>query len=163
MKTRSERAFWEACAAHGVSGVAVVPGFIIGPALAQRSSLSIQWMAGWRPALASSVGAGSAQPALAPAAGWPKCPQNLVDVRDLATVHIEAALAPEADGERFLACYPEITREGDVLALLGHSPPPDEPAAVMFDTCKLTDNLGVQLRPLEGSLRDGMASLDVGL
>ncbi|HEY2535499.1 MAG TPA: aldehyde reductase [Solirubrobacteraceae bacterium] len=88
-KTIAERAAWEHVRARGAeSRLAVVnPGAILGPVLSEDRSFSLQVierLLGGMPAV-------------------PRLGFVLVDVRDVADLHIRAMTAPEAGGERFLA------------------------------------------------------------
>lgn len=88
-KTIAERAAWEHVRARGAEGqLAVVnPGAIIGPVLSDDRSFSLQVIE----RLLNGV------PAM------PRLGFVLVDVRDVADLHIRAMTAPAAGGERFLA------------------------------------------------------------
>lgn len=90
-KTLAERDAWAFVEATGTEMeiVTILPGFIQGPILGSTgagSSVEIvrRLLAGEMPGL--------------PNIGW-----NIVDVRDLADLHIRAMTAPEAAGQRFLA------------------------------------------------------------
>jgi dihydroflavonol-4-reductase len=88
-KTIAERAAWDLVRARGAeSRLAVVnPGAIIGPVLSDDRSFSLQVverLLGGMPAM-------------------PRLGFVLVDVRDVADLHIRAMTAPAAGGERFLA------------------------------------------------------------
>jgi dihydroflavonol-4-reductase len=88
-KTIAERAAWDHVRARGTeSRLAVVnPGAIIGPVLSDDRSFSLQ-------VIERLLGGMPAMPRL----GF-----VLVDVRDVADLHIRAMTAPAAGGERFLA------------------------------------------------------------
>jgi len=88
-KTIAERAAWEHVRARGAeSRLAVVnPGAIIGPVLSDDRSFSLQVVERLL----------NGMPAM------PRLGFVLVDVRDVADLHIRAMTAPEAGGERFLA------------------------------------------------------------
>jgi nucleoside-diphosphate-sugar epimerase len=89
-KTLAERAAWDLIAEKGgaTSLATVNPALVIGPVLSKDFSGSIQvverLMAGRVPGI--------------PRLGW-----NLVDVRDVADLHIRAMTSPEAAGQRFIA------------------------------------------------------------
>jgi dihydroflavonol-4-reductase len=88
-KTIAERAAWEHVRARGAeSRLAVVnPGAIIGPVLSDDRSFSLQVIERLL----------NGMPAM------PRLGFVLVDVRDVADLHIRAMTAPAAGGERFLA------------------------------------------------------------
>jgi nucleoside-diphosphate-sugar epimerase len=88
-KTIAERAAWEHVRARGAeSQLAVVnPGAIIGPVLSDDRSFSLQVIERLL----------NGMPAM------PRLGFVLVDVRDVADLHIRAMTAPAAGGERFLA------------------------------------------------------------
>lgn len=88
-KTIAERAAWEHVRARGAeSRLAVVnPGAIIGPVLSDDRSFSLQVVERLL----------NGMPAM------PRLGFVLVDVRDVADLHIRAMTAPAAGGERFLA------------------------------------------------------------
>ena len=89
-KTLAERAAWDLIAEKGgaTTLAAVNPALVLGPVLGKDFSGSIQaverLMAGRLPGL--------------PRLGW-----NVVDVRDVADLHIRAMTEPAAAGERFIA------------------------------------------------------------
>jgi dihydroflavonol-4-reductase len=89
-KTIAERAAWDLiAAAGGATSLAVVnPALVLGPVLSGDYSESVQvierLMSGRVP-------------------GLPRLGFNIVDVRDVADLHIRAMTAPEAAGQRFIA------------------------------------------------------------
>ena len=87
-KTRAERAAWDYAKANGVELTTIHPGAIIGPALDDDASVSIGMVTGL---LDKST------PAL-PSNGF-----SIIDVRDVADMHVAALERPEAIGERYLA------------------------------------------------------------
>ena len=89
-KTIAERAAWDYVQADGASlELAVVnPVAVLGPLLGRDASTSIE--------LVKRLIDGSMP-------GTPKVAYGLVDVRDVADLHVRAMTAPEAAGERFLA------------------------------------------------------------
>lgn len=103
-KVIAERAAWDALPTlpRKLDWVAINPALVIGPVLDKDASASI--------ALISKLLEGSV-PGL-PRLGWP-----LVDVRDLADLHIRAMTDPKAPGERFLGSGPFMWM-GDVAAVL---------------------------------------------
>jgi dihydroflavonol-4-reductase len=88
-KTIAEKAAWELVREAGESErLAVVnPGAILGPALSDDRSFSLQMI----------------ERLLKGMPGVPRIGFSIVDVRDVAELHIKAMLAPEAGGERFVA------------------------------------------------------------
>jgi nucleoside-diphosphate-sugar epimerase len=88
-KTIAERAAWEFVAEAGERGrIAVVnPGAIIGPALSEDRSFSLQ----------------AIERLLNGMPGVPRIGFSFVDVRDVADLHIRAMTAPEAGGQRLIA------------------------------------------------------------
>ena len=99
-KTRAERAAWEFAKAHGMEMSTIHPGAIIGPALDEDASISVGMVSGLLD---------NATPAL-PSNGF-----SIVDVRDVADMHVAALERPEAIGERYLATaeympFPEVAK-----------------------------------------------------
>jgi nucleoside-diphosphate-sugar epimerase len=99
-KTKAERLAWDFAEANGMELTTIHPGAIIGPALDEDASISI--------GLVSGLMDGST-PAL-PSNGF-----SIIDVRDVADLHIAALEKPEAVGERYLATsdytpFPEVAR-----------------------------------------------------
>jgi nucleoside-diphosphate-sugar epimerase len=99
-KTRSERAAWAYAEKHGMQMSTIHPGAIIGPALDDDASISVGMVSGLLD---------GATPAL-PSNGF-----SIVDVRDVADMHVAALEKPEAIGQRYLATaeympFPEVAR-----------------------------------------------------
>lgn len=99
-KTRAERLAWDFAKANGIDLTTIHPGAIIGPALDDDASISI--------GLVSGLMDGST-PAL-PSNGF-----SIIDVRDVADLHVAALEKPEASGQRYLATsdytpFPEVAR-----------------------------------------------------
>ena len=97
-KTRAERLAWDFAKANGLELTTVHPGAIIGPALDEDASISV--------GLVSGLLDGST-PAL-PSNGF-----AIIDVRDVADLHVAALEKPEAIGQRYLATsdytpFPEV-------------------------------------------------------
>lgn len=88
-KTFAERAAWDYVQGEGdgLELAVINPAAVLGPAMSEDVSTSL--------ALVTACMNGSV-PALPPLAF------GLVDVRDIATAHVEAMIRPEAAGERFL-------------------------------------------------------------
>jgi len=89
-KTLAERAAWDFMAEHGgpTDLTTVLPGAVFGPILSTSTIGSVDIV---RRMLAGAM------------PGVPRIGFEIVDVRDLADVHIAAMTAPAAAGERFLA------------------------------------------------------------
>ena len=87
-KTRAERATWAFAETNGLEVTTIHPGAIIGPALDDDASISI--------GLVTGLLDGST-PAL-PSNGF-----SIIDVRDVADMHVAALEKPEAIGQRYLA------------------------------------------------------------
>ena len=92
-KTIAERAAWDWLKREGgpLELVTICPGAVLGPVLGHDFSASIDIV---KKLLDGSV------PGL-PRFGWP-----LVDVRDIADLHVRAMLAPAAAGQRFIGAGP---------------------------------------------------------
>lgn len=88
-KTIAERAAWDLARERGETGrLAVVnPGAILGPLLGEGRSYSLELV----------------QRLLRGMPGTPRLGFNVVDVRDVAALHVDAMTAAEAGGERFIA------------------------------------------------------------
>ncbi|HEY5708686.1 MAG TPA: NAD-dependent epimerase/dehydratase family protein [Solirubrobacterales bacterium] len=91
-KTIAERAAWDFMDEAGATDrLAVVnPGAILGPALSDDHSFSLQ----------------AIERLLKGMPGIPRIGFSFVDVRDVADLHLRAMTAPEAGGERFIAAGP---------------------------------------------------------
>jgi nucleoside-diphosphate-sugar epimerase len=89
-KTLAERAAWELIAASGgaTTLATVNPSLVLGPVLSKDFSDSVQ--------VIQRLVAGKVP-------GIPRIGFNVVDVRDVADLHIRAMTAPEAAGQRFIA------------------------------------------------------------
>jgi nucleoside-diphosphate-sugar epimerase len=99
-KTRAEQAAWAFARANDMALTTIHPGAIIGPALDRAGSVSLQMVSGL---LDRTV------PAL-PSNGY-----SIIDVRDVADLHVAALEHPESAGERYLATaeytpFPEVAR-----------------------------------------------------
>ena len=104
-KTLAERAAWDFIEHEGGSlELSVVnPVGILGPALGSDLSTSVQLI------LRMMNGA---------VPGLPKVSFGLVDVRDVADLHLLAMTSPKAKGERFLAVSDEVPSVPDVAEIL---------------------------------------------
>jgi dihydroflavonol-4-reductase len=87
-KTKAEQAAWAYAKANGIGLTTIHPGAIIGPPVDSDASISVQMVTGL---LDSSV------PAM-PSNGF-----SIIDVRDVADMHVAALEHPEAIGQRYLA------------------------------------------------------------
>ena len=104
-KTLAEKAAWEliGAAAGGATTLATVnPALVLGPVLGHDFSESVQ--------VVERLVSGRVP-------GLPRLGFNIVDVRDVADLHIRAMTAPEAAGQRFIAAG-EWAWMADVAALL---------------------------------------------
>ena len=116
-KTLAERAAWELIdAAGGKTTLATVnPALVLGPVMSGDFSDSVQvverLMTGRIP-------------------GLPRLGFNVVDVRDVADLHIRAMTAPEAAGQRFVAAG-TYAWMADIAAILRANLPPDAAARVV--------------------------------
>lgn len=93
-KTRAERLAWDFTAQHGIGLTTIHPGMILGPALDADASASLQFV---------TMCLDGKVPALPPA-GF--C---IVDVRDVAEMHVAAAEDPDSIGQRYLSTGPYQT------------------------------------------------------
>jgi len=103
-KTLAERASWEFIAreGNGLELAAVNPTMVLGPALGADYSHSIRTIKEML----------DGQP------GYPKIKTCVVDVRDVADLHVRAMLDPAANGERFLATTGDSLFLVDIAKLL---------------------------------------------
>lgn len=97
-KTRAERLAWEFAKANGIELTTIHPGAIIGPALDVHASISLGLVTGLL---------NGATPAM-PSNGF-----SIIDVRDVADLHVKALETPDSAGERYLATsdytpFPEV-------------------------------------------------------
>ncbi|MBO9713078.1 aldehyde reductase [Sphingomonas sp.] len=103
-KTIAERAAWDFVAAEdkGMELVTVLPSVVIGPVLSPEGLGSVQ--------VISRLVGGKIP-------GTPRIGFTLVDVRDVADLHLRAMTAPEAPGERFIAAT-EFKWFAEIAAIL---------------------------------------------
>ena len=99
-KTRAEQAAWAYARAEGLELTTVHPGAILGPALDEDASISLGMVSGL---LEGST------PAM-PSNGF-----SIIDVRDVAAMHVAALQQPSSIGQRYLAAsdyvpFPEVAR-----------------------------------------------------
>ena len=102
-KATAERAAWDLVEEAGARErlATIQPGAILGPALSDDLSFSLELV----------------ERLLKGMPGTPKIGFSVVDVRDVADLHIRAMLAPEAGGERFIAVN-EFLWMGEVARVL---------------------------------------------
>lgn len=101
-KTKAEQFAWAFAREHGIALTTVHPGAIIGPALDKDASISLQMVSGLL---------NGTTPAM-PSNGF-----SIIDVRDVAALHLAALDNPETGGQRYLATaeyvpFPEV---GNIL------------------------------------------------
>ncbi|MFI4933380.1 MAG: SDR family oxidoreductase [Caulobacterales bacterium] len=103
-KTLAERAAWDLIGASGGSTTlaTVNPALVLGPVMSGDYSGSVQ--------VVERLVSGRVP-------GLPRLGFNIVDVRDVADLHIRAMTAPAAAGQRFIACG-EFAWMADLAALL---------------------------------------------
>lgn len=103
-KTLAERAAWDLVRASGgaTTLVTVNPSVVLGPVLSRDYSASVQ--------LVERLLSGKVP-------GLPRLGFTIVDVRDVADLHIAAMTAPQAAGERFIAAG-EFVWVADLAAML---------------------------------------------
>lgn len=101
-KTIAERAAWDFARANGIGLTTIHPGAIIGPAVDEDASISIGMVTGLFD---------GKTPAL-PSNGF-----SIIDVRDVAAMHVAALEHPEAAGQRYLATaeYVPFPKVAEVL------------------------------------------------
>jgi dihydroflavonol-4-reductase len=101
-KTKAERAAWDFAKANGMDLTTIHPGAIIGPALDDDASISV--------GMVTSLLDGST-PAL-PSNGF-----SIIDVRDVAEMHVAALEKPESIGQRYLATaeYTPFPKVADIV------------------------------------------------
>lgn len=101
-KTRAEQFAWAFAKEHGIGLTTIHPGAIIGPAIDEDPSISLGMVSGL---LGGSV------PAM-PSNGF-----SIIDVRDVAALHVAALEKPEAVGQRYLATgdYTPFPAVADIL------------------------------------------------
>lgn len=104
-KTKAERAAWEYAKANGMEMTTIHPGAIIGPVLDSDASVSVGMVSGLLD---------NAMPAL-PSNGF-----SIIDVRDVADMHVAALEKPEAIGQRYLATaeYMQFPKVAEVMQSL---------------------------------------------
>ncbi|MGI6032974.1 MAG: NAD-dependent epimerase/dehydratase family protein [Coriobacteriales bacterium] len=104
-KLSAERLAWEMAKGSGIELVTILPGAIIGPSLGGRRSSTDQICE-----------------MLLKGVPVPRAVYPVVDVRDLAALHILAADSPAAAGQRFIAQSEEMTMPEMAEVLKGRYP-----------------------------------------
>ncbi len=101
-KTKAEQAAWAFAGQHGLELTTIHPGAIIGPALDDDASISVMMVTGLL---------NGSTPAL-PSNGY-----SIIDVRDVADMHVAALENPETNGHRYLATaeYMPFPRVAEIL------------------------------------------------
>jgi dihydroflavonol-4-reductase len=99
-KTRAEQAAWAYANANGLELTTIHPGAIIGPPLDDDASISVGMVGGLLDGTTPAV----------PNNGF-----SIVDVRDVADMHVAALERPESIGQRYLATaeympFPEVAK-----------------------------------------------------
>lgn len=144
-KTLAERAAWDFVAEQdGMELVAVNPVAVLGPPLGRDLSTSIEIV---RRLMDGSM------------PGTPKVAFGLVDVRDVADLHVRAMTAPEAGGERFLAIGEDFRWISEMGAWLREVLPPDR--AKKVPKRELPNALVKLASRFDGSLRQLVPELGV--
>ncbi|MBK8083277.1 MAG: NAD-dependent epimerase/dehydratase family protein [Devosia sp.] len=101
-KTKAEQMAWAFAREHGIALTTIHPGAIIGPAVDQDASISIGMVTGLL----------NGRVAALPSNGF-----SIIDVRDVAALHVAALEHPETAGERYLATsdYTPFPQVADIL------------------------------------------------
>jgi nucleoside-diphosphate-sugar epimerase len=169
-KTLAERAAWEMCEAQSRWRLAVInPGFILGPSKTPRTdSESVKFI--------TDMLTGRYK------VGAPDLYMGVVDVRDVAKAHVEAAIRPDAEGRHILVSETKTFLEmGRIFRarIAGKYPFPKRmiPKSVLyliapfegltwellrknvgypvrFDNTRSREQLGIEYRPVEDTLAE---------
>jgi dihydroflavonol-4-reductase len=118
-KAVAERAAWDFAAREDLELATIAPVAIFGPVLGRDRSASVGLIAGL---LGGAF-----------AAGLPRLGFGVVDVRDVADLHLRALDAPAAAGERFLAAAGDALWLSDVARVLRERLGVDVPTAEIPD------------------------------
>lgn len=97
-KTKAERAAWAYARSEGLALTTIHPGAILGPALDEDASISLGMVSGLLQGTTPAM----------PSNGF-----SVVDVRDVAAMHVAALQQPSSEGHRYLATsdyvpFPEV-------------------------------------------------------
>jgi len=171
-KTLAERAAWDIARDSGMELAVISPGGAFGPSLgaagdSQNEAMISDMIGGKMPMI-------------------PDVAMGMVDVRDVARLHVAALTAPQAAGQRFIAATAEPIEMVEVAAILrraGYSKAPSRKAPnvavrlmslfdrqargllpflgkrIAFDTSATSDILHWQPTPMEVSFTEMAASL----
>lgn len=147
-KLIAEREAWACAEAAGLQMASVCPAFIVGPPRTPRTDG--ESLRNMKQALEGEM----------PHRG----DTNMVDVRDVAAVHVAAALAPEAAGKRFITASERAVPRAQVLAwlrarypdieLADGGPVADASGLRRLFRSKTLPSLGIELRGAEASIVD---------
>jgi dihydroflavonol-4-reductase len=171
-KTLAERAAWELVAGGAMELVVINPGFILGPSLGApgdgQSETMVKDLIGGKVPMIPDIAMG------------------MVDVRDVAALHVTALTAPRAAGQRFIAASEEpitMAHLADVLRGAGYKKAPSRKAPnvaiklmslfdrdakgmvpqlgkrVAYDNCATYDVLGWQPTSIDTTVVEMAASL----
>lgn len=101
-KTKAEQLAWAFAKEHGIGLTTVHPGAIIGPPLDNDPSISVGLVSGLLEGKVAAM----------PSNGF-----SIIDVRDVAALHVAALQKPEAIGQRYLATadYTPFPKVADIL------------------------------------------------
>ena len=142
-KTLAERAAWETVKGSSMELVAINPGFVLGPSLGKAGDGTSEAM------IANLIG--GKMPAI------PNVSMGMVDVRDIARLHVKALEAPHIAGKRFIAASSQpiaMSFLAGVLRKAGYSKVPSRKAPnfaiklmAIFDreAKGMVPNLGVKI------------------
>jgi len=171
-KTLAERAAWDINRDSEMELAVINPGGVFGPSLGAKAD-------GQSVAMISDM-IGGKMPMI------PDVAMGMVDVRDVARLHVTALTAPRATGQRFIASTSEPIEMADVAAILkqaGYTKVPSRKAPnvairlmslfdrqakgmlpllgkkIAFDTTATSDVLDWQPTPMEASFKEMAASL----
>ena len=103
-KTLAERAAWETVKGSSTELVAINPGFVLGPSLGATGDGTSETM------IANMIG--GKMPAV------PNVAMGMVDVRDIARLHVAALEAPHVSGKRFIAASAQPIHMSYLAAVL---------------------------------------------
>merc|ERR1712039_507681 len=154
-KTEAEKLVWKEATGKPYTVSCINPAMVFGPCLAKPHTKASPYV--FRQALL-----GNKQPNL---------PYAVVDVRDVATAHVEAMLRPEANGKRFildgdeppLAVNEIIARCRQMFPQYLFDDAPGKqafPATIMsLDNTRSKTVLGIKYIPLEKVIRDSVQAI----
>jgi dihydroflavonol-4-reductase len=152
-KTLAERAAWDSVSGGDMELVVVNPGFVLGPPLGSEVD-------GQSVALMTDM-IGGKMPMI------PDVAMGMVDVRDVATLHVEAVTTEGVAGRRFIAATAEpvsMAHVAEVLREAGYSKVPTRKAPnVAIKLMSLFDRQAKGMLPNLGKMAafDNQATLDI--